>query len=94
MVRQNDSLLHRWVAAGDSGDLDVFDEILHPDVVVHAPMGLSSNGIEQEKEVWRAARLAMPDIHHAIEEVIVSESAVAARARCRTRADRECIEGR
>ena len=28
--------------AGEAGDLDAFDDFLHPDVVVHAPMGLST----------------------------------------------------
>jgi predicted ester cyclase len=64
-----DSLLHRWVAAGDSGDLDAFDDVLAPDVVVHAPLGLSSKGREGEKEVWRAARAAIPDIRHDVQEV-------------------------
>lgn len=74
-----DSLLERWFAAGDAGDLDAFDDLLHPDVVVHAPMGLSSKGPEAEKEVWRDALRAMPDIRHDIQEVSVGDS-IAARA--------------
>ena len=75
-----DSLLERWFAAGDSGDLDSFDDFLHLDVVVHAPMGLSTAGPEAEKEVWRDALRAMPDIHHEIQEVIEVGSSIAARA--------------
>ena len=75
-----DSLLERWFAAGDSGDLDSFDNFLHPDVVVHAPMGLSTVGPEAEKEVWRDALRAMPDIRHEIQEVIEVGSSIAARA--------------
>ena len=63
------SLLHRFVAAGDSGDVDAFDDLLWPDVVVHAPPGLSTADREAEKEVWRAARAAMPDIRHDIREL-------------------------
>jgi steroid delta-isomerase-like uncharacterized protein len=64
-----DSLLHRWMAAGDSGDVDAFDDVLSPDVVVHAPLGLSTTGRDAEKEVWRAAKQAMPDIRHDIQEL-------------------------
>jgi steroid delta-isomerase-like uncharacterized protein len=75
-----DSLLERWFAAGDSGDFGSFDDLLNPDVVVHAPMGLSTEGPEAEKEVWRDALRAMPDIRHDIQEVIGVGSIIAARA--------------
>jgi steroid delta-isomerase-like uncharacterized protein len=74
------SLLERWFAAGDAGDLDAFDDFLHPDVVVHAPMGLSTEGPEAEKAVWRDALRAMPEIGHDIQEVISVGSTIAARA--------------
>ena len=76
----SDSLLERWFAAGDAGDFSSFGDFLHPDVVVHAPMGLSSEGPEAEKEVWRDALRAMPDIRHDIQEVISDGSTIAARA--------------
>ena len=75
-----ESVLEKWMAAGDAGDFDRFDELLHPDVVVHAPMGLSTRGPAAEKEVWRDARRAMPDLRHEIQEVIENASTVAARA--------------
>jgi predicted ester cyclase len=75
-----DSLLERWFAAGDAGNLDAFDEFLDPEVVVHAPMGLSTHGPEAEKAVWRDALRAMPDLRHEIQEVLVSGSTIAARA--------------
>ncbi len=75
-----DSLLERWFAAGDAGDLDAFDDLLHADVVVHAPMGLSSEGPEAEKAVWRDALRAMPDIRHDIQEVISVGDSIAARS--------------
>lgn len=77
---KGDSLLERWFAAGDAGEFGSFDDFLHPDVVVHAPMGLSTEGSEAEKEVWRDARRAMPDIRHDIQEVISDGSTIAARA--------------
>lgn len=75
-----DSLLERWFAAGDAGDVEAFDDFLHPHVVVHAPMGLSTEGPDAEKQVWRDALRAMPDIHHDLKEVIASGSTIAARA--------------
>jgi steroid delta-isomerase-like uncharacterized protein len=76
----SDLLLERWFAAGDAGDFGSFDDFLHPHVVVHAPMGLSTEGPEAEKEVWRDALRAMPDIRHDIQEVISHGSTIAARA--------------
>jgi ketosteroid isomerase-like protein len=61
----------RWLAAGDAGDLDAFDELLHPDVVVHAPLGLSTASAEEEKAVWKEALAAMPDLSHDVQEVVV-----------------------
>ena len=76
----SESLLHRLVAAGDSGDLDAFDDVLWPDVVVHAPLGLSTADREAEKEVWRAARTAMPDIRHDIQELFQDGETLIGRA--------------
>jgi len=73
------SLLENWLAAADAGDLDAFDEYLHPDVVVHAPLGLSSRGIDEERAVWRAALDAMPDLRHDVQEVVSEGSSTAAR---------------
>lgn len=73
------SLLEQWLAAADAGDLDAFDEYLHPDVIVHAPLGLSSRGIDEERAVWRAALDAMPDLRHDVQEVLTVGSSTAAR---------------
>ena len=67
---QSSSVVVRWLAAGDSGDVDAFDDLLHPDVVVHAPRGLSTQDLESEKQVWRDAVAAMPDLHHDVQEVV------------------------
>lgn len=65
------TLVFRWLAAGDAGDLGLFDHLLQPDVVVHAPAGLSTRGVEQEKAVWRDATAAVPDLRHEVQEVVV-----------------------
>ncbi len=72
--------LEGWFAAGDAGDFDAFHDFLHADVVVHAPMGLSTTGIAAEQQVWRDALAAMPDIRHDIREVLNVGPAIAARA--------------
>jgi predicted ester cyclase len=65
------TVVFRWLAAGDAGDLDAFDELLHPDSVVHAPAGLSTTTAEEEKAVWKDALAAMPDLRHEVQEVLV-----------------------
>lgn len=64
------SAVWRWLAAGDHGDLDSFDDLMHPEVVVHAPRGLSTKSCEDEKAVWKAAREAIPDLRHDVQEVL------------------------
>ncbi len=70
MVDPRQSVVFRWLAAGDAGDFDAFDELFHPDALVHAPLGLSTTSVEQEKAVWRDALAAMPNIRHDIQEVL------------------------
>lgn len=79
MGAESKSLLEQWLEAGDAGDVDAFHEFLHEDVVVHAPLGLSSRGIEQEKDVWRAALRAISDLRHEVQEVISAGASTAAR---------------
>ena len=73
------SVLARWLAAGDSGDVDAFDDLLHGDVVVHAPRGLSTEDLEAEKQVWRDAVAAMPDLRHDVQEVLAQGNVEMAR---------------
>jgi predicted ester cyclase len=68
-----------WLAAGDAGDVEAFDDLLHDDVVVHAPRGLSTENLEAEKQVWRDATEAMPDLKHEIQEVLVQANVEMAR---------------
>lgn len=71
MVDARRTVVFRWLAAGDAGDFDAFDELLHRDVVVHAPLGLSTATLDDEKAVWRDALAAMPDLRHDVQEVVV-----------------------
>lgn len=65
------TVVWRWLAAGDAGDLDAFDELLHPDAIIHAPAGLSTTSADEEKAVWQEALAAMPDLRHDVQEVLV-----------------------
>jgi predicted ester cyclase len=65
-----ETVVFRWLAAGDAGDFDTFDDLMHPDAVVHAPAGLSTTSADEEKAVWRDALAAMPDLRHEVQEVV------------------------
>jgi ketosteroid isomerase-like protein len=78
-VEQIPSLVARWLAAGDAGDVGAFDDLLHEDVVVHAPRGLSTEDLESEKQVWRDAVAAMPDLRHHVQEVVTQGNVEVAR---------------
>lgn len=64
-------MVFQWLAAGDAGDFDAFDDLLHRDAVIHAPVGLSTTSVEAEKCVWKDALAAMPDLRHEVQEVVV-----------------------
>jgi len=74
-----ETLIYRWLAAGDAGDLDEFDALLLPDAVIHAPRGLSTTSRDAEKGVWREALAAMPDLRHDVQEVLVDQDIEMAR---------------
>lgn len=80
LVNTNEDLLREWLAAGDRGAVEEFHRYLHRDVVVHAPLGLSTKGIEAEMAVWADAKRAMPDIRHEVQETMGSGSRAMARA--------------
>jgi predicted ester cyclase len=71
VINPRETVVFRWLTAGDSGDFDTFDDLFHADAVVHAPAGLSTESAEAEKVVWKNALAAMPDLHHDIQEVLV-----------------------
>jgi len=73
------SLVEQLFAAGDAGNLDRFSALLQEDVVVHAPFGLSTVGMDAERESWRRAKAAIPDLRHECHVVVSSGSYEAAR---------------
>ena len=64
---------------GDAGELDRFDALLAENVVVHAPFGLATIGLEAERESWRKARAAIPDLRHDLQLVICDGQCESAR---------------
>ena len=78
-MEQPSSVVARWLDAGDAGDVDAFDDLLRDDVVVHAPRGLSTEGLDAEKQVWREAVAAMPDLRHEVQEVLAQGNVEMAR---------------
>jgi predicted ester cyclase len=78
-MQSNEDVLRAWLAAGDRGEVEEFDRYLHPDVVVHAPLGLSTSSVEAEKAVWADGKRAIPDIRHDVQETMGSESRAMAR---------------
>jgi len=66
-----DSVIRRWPAAGDGGDLDAFDQLLHPDVHVHAPGSLPTTRAAEKKAAWRDANTAVVERRHEVQEVVL-----------------------
>jgi ketosteroid isomerase-like protein len=79
MTDFSETVIYRWLAAGDDGDLEAFDALLLPDAVIHAPRALSTTSREAEKAVWREALAAMPDLRHHVQEVLVGRDVEMAR---------------
>ncbi|HEX7981121.1 MAG TPA: ester cyclase [Gemmatimonadaceae bacterium] len=73
------SLLRELFLAGDSGQVERFHELLHDDVVVHAPFGLSTVGLGAEKASWQQAVAAMPDLRHDLQAVLIDDDMESAR---------------
>ena len=73
-VQSNEDPFNRLHAAVNSGDLElifkVIDEVVHPDVVFHAPVPSDLTGAQALKQVWVTLLGAFPDLHVAIEDVL------------------------
>jgi len=65
--------------AGDSGQVERFDDLLHHDVIVHAPFGLSTVGLGAEKASWQQALAAMHDLRHELLAVLIDDEMESAR---------------
>jgi steroid delta-isomerase-like uncharacterized protein len=79
MADLRETIVYQWLAAGDAGDLDAFDDLLLADAVIHAPRGLSTTSREAEKAVWQEALGAMPDLRHHVQEILIGPETEMAR---------------
>jgi len=73
------SLLREMYLSGDSGQVERFDDLLHHDVIVHAPFGLSTVGLGAEKASWQQALAAMHDLRHELLAVLIDDEMESAR---------------
>jgi predicted ester cyclase len=55
----------------DKGNLDVIDEILATNCVLHFPGGVDLHGPEGYKEFRAPLYTALPDLKHFIEDMII-----------------------
>ena len=79
LTKPHQTAVFRWLAAGDAGDFEAFDDLLDANVVVHAPLGLSTENIQEEKAVWKEALEAMSDLRHDVQEIAINGNVEMAR---------------
>jgi steroid delta-isomerase-like uncharacterized protein len=62
------------------GDVSLVDELLHPAYVNHSP-GSPGMATDRGGVLWvlQAMRTAFPDLHYAIEDMVIGDDAVAVR---------------
>jgi steroid delta-isomerase-like uncharacterized protein len=71
-TEQNKALLRKWVEEGwNKGNLAVIDELYTPDFVQHDPASpVSVSSAEDLKRYVAGYRMAMPDIHFSIDDLV------------------------
>jgi steroid delta-isomerase-like uncharacterized protein len=81
MSKQNRDVIERYFGQlWSEGRLELVDELLHPDYVNHSPGSPDlPPGRDGVRVVVQALRHAFPDLHYTIEDLVVSDEAVAAR---------------
>lgn len=79
----NKATFQRFHDAVNSRDLEVIsrtiDEIVDPDVRFHTPVPLDVSGVQALEHVWRVLLRAYPDIHVAVQDMIVEGDKVVSR---------------
>ncbi|KIF66765.1 ester cyclase [Streptomyces sp. AcH 505] len=64
--------LHEAVNSGDAELIrQAIDEVFAPDVVIRTPLPVGATGAQALKEVFTTLLTAFPDLHVAVEDVIV-----------------------
>lgn len=74
-----EAVLRAYLAAGDRGDDATLRDLLTPDVVVHAPGGTVTEGVEAAIATWAAARAGIGELEHRVLHVVELGDHAAAR---------------
>jgi steroid delta-isomerase-like uncharacterized protein len=81
MTHPHRALIERYFGElFNQGRVDLVETLLHPDYVNHSPGSPDQDrGREGVRQVVLALRAAFPDLHYAIEDLVVGADAVATR---------------
>lgn len=81
MSQHNRDVIERYFGQlFNQGRVELVDDLLHPDYVNHSPGSADlPRGREGVRIVVEALRRGLPDLHYAIEDLVVGADAVAAR---------------
>ena len=76
-VEEKKALAHRLIEeVWNKGNLALVDELFATDYVFHSPTGVVTHGLEEYKQRISSVRIAFPDIHFAIDDVIAEGNKV------------------
>lgn len=79
----NKATFSRFHDAINTGDAEVIartiDEVVHPNVLFHAPVPTEETGAQALKQVWAVLLRAFPDLHVTVEDLIAEGDKVVAR---------------
>jgi predicted ester cyclase len=74
---ENIAAQERFAEGVNSGNFDVFDEVVAPDVIDHAPAPEQGPGPQGFKEMFRTMRSAFPDLEVRPEHMTATDDDVA-----------------
>lgn len=82
-VTTNKATFRRFHDALNTGDVDLIaktiDEVVAPDVLLHAPLPVGATGVQALKDVMTILHRAYPDLHLTIEDLIAEGDKVVGR---------------
>jgi steroid delta-isomerase-like uncharacterized protein len=82
-VTSNKATFRRFHDALNTGDVDLIaktvDEVVVPDVLLHAPLPVGATGVQALKDVMTILHRAYPDLHLTIEDLIAEGDKVVGR---------------
>jgi steroid delta-isomerase-like uncharacterized protein len=82
-VTSNKATFRRFHDALNTGDVDLIaktiDEVVAPDVLLHAPLPVGATGVQALKDVMTILHRAYPDLHLTIEDLIAEGDKVVGR---------------